>query len=127
LRALKRQVFAVGEGKSQFRAEMPVPMPCPQGQGIKPPQSVSHSRSRSSAVRWEGEGKYPEGERAKTPQEHSGQPQPSLPFSKAGKPGSAPNCTKSHPRYTPPSADGDDSPWSKNTSPTSRSIFIESH
>lgn len=92
---------------SQFRAETLVPTVLCVGLcgGRGHPHRVSHSRSRSSAARWEGEGKYPEGPGAKTPKD-SGQSQPSQPFCKAGKPAPAPNCPQAHPRYSPPSAEG---------------------
>ena len=118
--------------KHQVSLEQKCPFPRQglHGQGTGPPHGVSHSRSRSSAARWEGEGKYPKGPRAKTPKEHWGQPQPSLPFCKAGEPGSAPNCTQSHPRYGPRQQIGfivDDSSWNRNISPTSHSLFTKSH
>lgn len=59
------------------------------------------------------------------------QPQPPLSFCKAGKPGSTPNCTKSHPGQMLPCQQMGfivvDSSWNKNISPTSRSLFTESH
>lgn len=105
-RAACRSELLPKKQRVSLEQHCPFPRQALHGLGTGPSHGFSHSRSWSSGAGWEEESKDPKGPRAKTPKEHSGRPQPSLPFCKAGKPGSAPNCTKSHPRDAPPSADG---------------------